>query len=142
MAEVAGIVGSALSIVGLAGQILQGCENVRIFLDSIKDASNDIRLLRTEIKMFLSFLEIYKFTLGQVDWSEDEEWWELARLALDYSDEAVTKLQSLVIKLDNRKCGGWSDARFLMKKTKIEKHLGRIEKAKGYILASRTSLSL
>jgi hypothetical protein len=43
MAEVVGIVGSALSIVSFAGQILQGCQNIRTFLDAINDASDDLR---------------------------------------------------------------------------------------------------
>jgi hypothetical protein len=61
---------------------------------------------------------------------------------LDYSDEAVNELQSLVDEYDGRKPGKWNDVRLVMRKGKFEKHLGRIEKAKGYILASRTNLSL
>ncbi|KAN0121801.1 hypothetical protein V8E51_000127 [Hyaloscypha variabilis] len=110
MAEVVGIVGSALGIVGFAGQLLQGCQNIRTFLDS-------------------------------VDWSGEAEQWDMARLALDYSDEAVTGLQSLVNEYDSRKSGIWSDVRMVMRKGKFDRHLVRIEKAKGYILASRTNLS-
>jgi hypothetical protein len=55
----------------------------------------------------------------------------MARLALDYSDEAVTGLQSLVNEYDTRKSGIWSDVKMVMRKGKFEKHLGRIEKAKG-----------
>jgi hypothetical protein len=142
MAEVVGIVGSALGIVGFAGQILQGCQNIRTFLDSVNDASDDLRIFRTEVKMFLSLLEAFRATLEQVDWSGEAERWDMARLALDYSDEAVTSLQSLVNEYDRRKPGTWNDVRMAMRKWKFEKHLGRIEKAKGYILASRTNLSL
>lgn len=142
MAEVVGIVGSALSIVGFAGQILQGCQNIRTFLDSVNDASNDLRLFRTEVKIFQSLLEEFRVTLSEVDWSGEPERWELVRLALDYSDEAVTELQSLVNEYDSRKPGRWNDVRMVIRKGKFEKHLGRIEKAKGYIMASRTNLSL
>jgi hypothetical protein len=100
------------------------------------------RLFRTEIKIFLSLLEQFRATLAEVDWSGEPERWDLARLALDYSDEAVTGLQTLVNEYDCRKPSRWNDVRLVMRKGKFEKHLGRIEKAKGYILASRTNLSL
>jgi hypothetical protein len=54
MAEVVGIVGSALRIVSFASRILQGCQNIRKFLDSVSDASDDLRNFRTEVKIFLS----------------------------------------------------------------------------------------
>ena len=142
MAEVVGIVASALSIVGFAGQILQGCQNVRTFLDSVNDASDDLRLFRTDVKIFLSLLESFRTTLAQADWSVEAGRWDLARLALDYSHEAVTGLQNLVNEYDRRKPSTWNDIRLVVRKSKFEKHLGRTEKAKGYILASRTSLSL
>ena len=67
MAEVVGIVGSALGIVSFAGQILQGYQNIRTFLDSVTDASDDLRIFRTEVKIFLSLLKAFRATLEQVD---------------------------------------------------------------------------
>ncbi|KAE9368127.1 hypothetical protein N431DRAFT_471493 [Stipitochalara longipes BDJ] len=141
MAEVFGVVRSALGLVSFAGQVLQGCQNVRAFLDAVNDAADDLRLFRTEVKIFLSLLEEFKTTLAQVDWSVEAERWDLACLALDYSDEAVTGMQTLVNEYDSRKPGRWNDVKLAMRKGKLEKHQGRIEKAKGYILASRTNLS-
>ena len=94
------------------------------------------------MKIFLSLLESFRATFAQADWSGEAGRWDLARLALDYSDVAVTELQSLVDQYDSRKPGRWNDVRLVMRKGKFEKHLGRIEKAKGYILASKTNLSL
>jgi len=136
------VVRSALGLVNFAGQLLQGCQNIRTVLDAINDATDDLRLFRTELKIFLSLLEEFKTTLAKVDWSVEAERWDLARLALDYSDEAVTEMQSLLDEYDTRKPGRWNDVRFSMRKGKFDKHQGRIEKAKGYILASRTNLSL
>lgn len=131
-----------VGIVRFAGQILQGCQNIRTFLDAVNDATDDLRLFRTEVKIFLSLIEEFKTTLAQVDWSVEAERWDLARLALDYSDEAVTGLQNLMNEYDSRKPGRWNDVSLVMRKGKFEKHLGRMEKAKGYMLASRTNLSL
>jgi len=142
MAEVVGIIGSAFGVIGFACQIIQGCQNISAFLDSVADASDDLRLLRTEVKMFLSLLESFKSILAQIDWSDDPERLDLVRLALDYSNEAVTKLQNLMNEHGNGKQGSWESVKILMKKRKIEKHLGRMEKAKGYILASQTNLLL
>jgi len=38
MAEAMGIAASVVGIVGFAGQVLQGCQIVRTFLDDFKDA--------------------------------------------------------------------------------------------------------
>jgi hypothetical protein len=57
MAEVVGLVGSALGNVGFAGQILQSCQNIRTFLDPVDDAPDDLRVFQTEGKIFLSVLE-------------------------------------------------------------------------------------
>ena len=142
MAEVVGIVASAMSIVSFAGQILQGCQNVRTFLDSIKDATDDLRLFRTEVKLFHSLLKCYRVTLAEVDWSVESERWDLARLALDYSDEAVAELAKLVEEYDGSKKIRWKDIKTVMRKDKFEKHLRRMERAKGYIIASRTNMAL
>lgn len=140
MAEALGIVASALSIVGFAGQILQGCQNICTFLDSFNDAPHDLRLFRTEVKMFHSLLESYRAALAEDDESVESERWDIARLALDYSDEAVSELQKLVEYSDKQ--SRWKNIIAVLRKDKFVKHLGRLEKAKGYILASRTNMAL
>lgn len=141
MAEVLGITASTLSIVGFAAQILQGCQTICAFLDSLKDAPDDLRLFRAEVKMFHSLLESYRAALADGDESLGSERWDLARLALDYSDEAVSELQKLAGHTGDKQ-SMWKDVKAVLRKEKFSKHLGRIEKAKGYILASRTNMSL
>jgi len=141
MAESLGIVVSALGIISFAGQILDGCASICTFLDSIKDANDDLRLFRTEVKLFHSLLESYRITLAEIDESSAERW-QLARLALDYSDEAVTEIKKLMRWDGCCKQSRWCAVVRVLRKEKFTKHLNRIERAKAYIIASRNNMAL
>ena len=52
MAEALGIAGSVAGLVGISGQILQGCQYVRTLIDDVRDASDDLQVLKTEIDLF------------------------------------------------------------------------------------------
>jgi hypothetical protein len=49
MAEAIGLAGSVAGLVGLAGQLLNGCRLVKGFLDDAKQAPDDIRDLHMEM---------------------------------------------------------------------------------------------
>jgi hypothetical protein len=54
MAELFGLGASAIAFIGLAGQILQGCQYVRDLIDNIQDAPDNLRHYHTEIASFRS----------------------------------------------------------------------------------------
>jgi hypothetical protein len=145
MAEAIGLGGSVVAFIGLAGQVAQGCQYIGTLLDDIKDASEDLRSLRTEVKIFQLTLEIFRNTLQELADSgvavEADGQALATKLALCYSEEALELLQGL---LARRKDTGrmWGKIRFASAKSKCAKHVSRIERAKGYIEAAHAGILL
>jgi hypothetical protein len=141
MTEAFGIAASALSVIGFAGQILQGCQSVVTFLDQIKDAPDDFRCFRTEVRIFQSLLKSYRDALYEVEDSNDHDLWEQSMLVLAFSDEAVSGLQKLIKKYE-RITAPWRSIGLAFQTVKLEKHLGRVNRAKETLIASRTNKTL
>jgi hypothetical protein len=144
MAEAIGVGASVIAFVGLVGQLAQGCQNARAILDDIKDASGDLRSLHTEVKIFQLTLETFGNILEEVADSgivvEAEGQALATQLALQYSEEAVAQLLALLLKKNSGNI--WGKIRFAIGKDKCAKHVGRIERAKGYILTAQASILL
>jgi hypothetical protein len=139
MAEAFGIAASALSVIGFAGQILQGCQTVSAFLDQIKEAPNEFQCFRREVKIFQSILESYRATLYKIDDETDRDVWEQAMLVLDHCDETVAGLQRLIDKRGESRITKWKSLGLAFQTAKLQKHLQRIDRAKGSIIAARTN---
>jgi hypothetical protein len=109
---------------------------VRTVLDDVKDAPEDLRCLRTEIRLFEITVHGFKNVLGDiVDSGIPAGQTATVQLALDYSEEAVTGLLKLLNK--NKQAGSrWGQIRFAFAKDKCAKHVARLERAKGYISAA------
>jgi hypothetical protein len=144
MAEAIGLGASVVAFIGLAGQVAQGCKFVRDVLGDIKDASNDIRALRTEIQLFELAVDHFQASLAEVEAAGipvPASYSVGIKLALEYSEEATASLLGLVAK----KSGGEtikSRVKFAFKKDKCSKHLGRLGRAKGYISTAQASILL
>jgi hypothetical protein len=91
MAEVFGIAASVVSLVGFAGQILQGCQIVRTFLDDVKEAPAYIEDLKTILQAFQASIATIISKLSDDDPGSDE-----LRLALQYSGKCTQSLQEIV----------------------------------------------
>jgi hypothetical protein len=145
MAEAIGLGSSVVAFIGLAGQVAQGCQYIRTLLDDIRDASEDLQSLRTEVKIFQLTLETFRNTLEEIADSgvavEADGQALATKLALSYSEEALELLQGL---LARRKDTGriWGKIRFASGKSKCAKHVSRIERAKGYIEAAHAGILL
>ncbi len=93
MAEAFALGGTVVSVVGFAGQVLQGCLTIRAFLDDLKDAPVYIENLKSILAIFEASLTNLKSTL-----SEDDASVEL-RPALEYSDKCIRDLEGTIRKL-------------------------------------------
>jgi hypothetical protein len=144
MAEAIGAGASVIAFVGIAGQLAQGCQNAQAIFDGIKDASGDLRSLHTEVKIFQLTLETFGNILEEVADSGivvEEKGQALAtQLALQYSEEAIEQLLALLAKKNSKHI--WGKIRFAIGKDKCAKHVGRMERAKGYILTAQASILL
>jgi hypothetical protein len=142
MAEPLGIAVSALGVIGFAGHILQGCQAVSAFLDQIKDAPDNFRCFRTEVRIFQSILESYRATLYQIDEKPDRDVWEQSMLVLSHCDETVVGLQRLIDKRGKGRVNKWQSLGLAFQTAKLQEHLQRIDRAKGSIIAARTNATL
>ncbi|KAE9369879.1 hypothetical protein N431DRAFT_511773 [Stipitochalara longipes BDJ] len=91
MAEAIGIAASVIGIVGFAGQLLQGCQIVRSFLDDMKEAPAYVEDLRTILRAFQASLAavVSKF-------NDEDTGGEDLRLALEYSGKCIRSLKVIV----------------------------------------------
>jgi len=144
MAEAIGLGASVVAFIGLAGQVAQGCKFVRDILGDVKDASNDIRALRTEIQLFELTLNHFQASLADIEAAGipvPASYGVGIELALEYSEEAMASLLGLIA----QKAGGetiTTRIKFAFKKDKCSKHLGRLERAKGYVSTAQASILL
>jgi hypothetical protein len=142
MAEAIGLGASVVAFIGLAGQVIQGCQYTHTILDDVKNAPDDIRSLHTEINLLDRTLETFKNLLTQLSNTGNHEVIGAeTKLALDYCEEAMAGLLKLILKI--RKTGNsWSQIKFAFSKDKISKHISRVERAKGYISTAIASILL
>lgn len=64
MAEAIALGASIVAFIGLAGQLAQGCSYVRTIIDDIIDASDDLRALQREIRLFEATIETFQKALS------------------------------------------------------------------------------
>jgi hypothetical protein len=93
MAEAFALGATVASVVGFAGQVLQGCLAIRAFLDDLEDAPVYIEDLKSILAIFEASLTNLKSTV-----SEDNASVEL-RPALEYSDKCIRDLEGMIRKL-------------------------------------------
>jgi hypothetical protein len=144
MAEALGLAASAASFVGLAGQILQGCQNIRTFLDDVKDASSDLQNLSQEVIAFESGLTTFKQLLDRIerDGYDISYTAEQVTQALNYSDQAVQGLQKLISKYKEGGLTLWRQVGVAFRKDKLEKRSRSLEKAKLHLLITQVNINL
>jgi hypothetical protein len=118
MAEAIGIAASVVGIVGFAGQVLRGCQTIRTFLDDLEEAPAYIEDLRTILQAFQASLATF-VSKG----SDEETDGEDLRLALQYSDKCIQKLQSIADDLQGVGSGRRASFVFIRWKSKIMKEV-------------------
>lgn len=132
---------SVIAVVGLAGQVVQGCGYLNSVFSSIKNAPHDLELLIRE-------LEIIQVVAGALS---DENFrnspvpmgWDPTP-ALEFCMEAIGKAQKLALayggpngNVDHMKMR--KRVQMGMSQEKIRKHLGRLERAKTHLIACNST---
>jgi hypothetical protein len=127
---------SVIAVVGLSGQVLQGCSFIRQILSNARNAPEDLQLLITE----LSIIERVASSIEKSASSLSNEFLvEDAKPALEFCHEAVGKLQAVVEKYSDPVSSStvkqWGRRlNMAMSTEKIAKHVARLERAKGHLL--------
>ena len=117
---------SVVGFIGLAGQILQGCLFVQDFLEALEDAPADIEALQSELLIFQTSLDKFQSTLNVVD---DDAVGEDVRLALEYSNKAISDLRKVVSKLADRRHSCITNFSMVVRKVRISRHVKTLERA-------------
>jgi len=147
MAELIGVVSGVGSLVGLAGQLFNGCLFVKSFLDDTKNAPDDIRALHTEFEILTSSAEeTNKLVAACLGMGPDFDVRNYQR-ALQQYVSAVEKLGENIAE-DARKFGldgkgkWWERMKSAGKKKSLNAHMVRIERAKTQVMSIEQKLIL
>jgi hypothetical protein len=129
-----------IAVVGLAGQVAQGCAYLLDVFDGIKSTPEDLRLLIHELRVIRDLVRV---TASSPIATQDER---PLHDALDFCDECIGKLTRLVERYGEpvrdgsrqtwtRKWG--SRLSMALSKDKIRKHVERLRAAQGHLRDSR-----
>ena len=124
MAEAIGIAASVVGIVGFAGQILQGCQIVRGFLDDFKEAPAYVQDLRTILQVFQASLTTLISKLNNEGAGSED-----LRLALEYSRKCLQRLQVIVENLQGVGSSRRASFAFVRLKSRILKEVDNLRTA-------------
>ncbi|KAM3087802.1 hypothetical protein ACMFMG_001872 [Clarireedia jacksonii] len=128
---------SVIAVVGLAAQVVQGCNYLRGIFDDAKNAPQELHFLTLELRIIENI----------VSRIHDEQANEEYQHALDFCLEALAKLKSIVEKyaLGDPTSGlrrQWGPRLAMaLNKDKLEKHMARLREAKGHLEGIHTKAS-
>jgi len=161
MAEVVGIAGSIVGFVGLTGQIVRGYvvfvrsdslavanKIIRIsylsnFFQGVKDAPEDIRILLTELAILRPLAERVETHAKQCSDLPAGVVQAEIEPGLKYCADSIVSLKELVKKYDipsDRMRGLMRRASFVFANKQFDKHMGKLERSKGYLIFAQTVL--
>jgi len=134
-------VSSVISVVGLAGQVLQGYNYLRSIVDSAKDSPEDLRLLTSELEIISQIVESIKYN-SEASSTESEIEQYLAGQPLVLCDETLAKLRQTVEEygdINEDEASGvkryWKSLSFALSAGEIRKHVENSDRAKDHLLA-------
>jgi hypothetical protein len=145
MAEVLGIAASAAGIIGLTGQIAQGCFFIKNFLSDVKSAPEDVQRLKRELELIGALAKTTKKVVRQS-----------AQLGIELEDdlpaiqqclEVVQSLRSTLQKQANLFEGDgkgkwWERMKVAARKKMLDMEVGRLERTKTGLQVLQINVSL
>jgi hypothetical protein len=143
MAELFGLGASAIAFIGLAGQVLQGCQYVHDFIDNIRDAPDGLRHYHTEISSFRSAVLGFQEVLQAIKpFARIENSAEQALLALQ-SGGAIDDLKAFLQNFErSREKELWRSIKLARKRSELAKYVARLGEAKVNILLAQSQVNL
>ena len=144
MAELFGLSASAIAFIGLAGQVLHGCQYVHDFLDNIRDAPDDLRHYHTEISSFSSAVLGFQEVLQAMKpFARIENSAEQALLALQSGGTTIDESKAFLQKVERfgeREL--WRSIKLARKRSELAKYVARLGEAKVNILLAQSQVNL
>jgi hypothetical protein len=147
MAEAIGFVASIIAVVSLAGQVIQGCQNIKSWVGDFRSAPKDIQDLIRELD---SIEESTKITdMLRMNIAPGELDLHLTP-ALQRCLDAVQELRKYIVDADitfqerglNRKSRGWQRLKVLLGKQTIRASVDKLSLAKGHLVIVQSNVLL
>jgi hypothetical protein len=92
----------AVAFIGIAGQVLQGCQYICNFVDDVREVPDDLNYFRAEIKGFRAAILGFQRILQRFEYSTNlETVAEQIRLAFNSASLAINQLKILTEKYEN-----------------------------------------
>ncbi|TGO16315.1 hypothetical protein BTUL_0029g00040 [Botrytis tulipae] len=145
MAEAIGLGASVIAFIGLAGQLVQGCEYVRRTIDAIKEADGDVRELQSEVSSFELIVDSFRNVLQDLENSGVQLTASgrmyAVRSVLNTAHEAVQNLIKFIA--TNKFSGRKRDKlKFVFLRETCAKHVSRINRVKHDIAITQANIIL
>lgn len=130
---------TAIGIVSLVGQLLQGIKSLRTFFGDAKDAPSDIQTLTQELSSTEAVLDKIHDQLNTID---PDNCNTLLETAIRNCTEHVKKLENVIRPLQVKGRDGqiariWKQAATAFKKEDLQKHLDMLHGARLNIIAAQ-----
>ena len=144
MAELFGLGASAIAFIGLAGQVLQGCQHIHDFMNNVRDALDDLRHYHTEISSFKSVVLGFQEVLQAIKpFARIDNSAEQALLALQSGGTAINELKAILQKFERSgEKDLWRGIKLARKSSELAKHVARLGEAKVNILLAQSQVNL
>ncbi|OBT81329.1 hypothetical protein VE02_10119 [Pseudogymnoascus sp. 03VT05] len=147
MAEAIGLVASIITVVGLAGQLIQGCQNIKAWVGNFNSAPKDIQNLIRELNSIEESAKITNTLRIKIDRREVDL--QLTP-ALQQCLDAVEELRKYIVNADvvfqetnhSRKPRGWQRLKFMFSKQVIQASVDRLSRAKVQLMGVQSNVSL
>jgi hypothetical protein len=135
---------TAVAFIGIAGQVLQGCQYICDFVDDVREAPDDLLYFKTEIRGFRAAVLGFQRILQQFEHSANlETVAEQIGLALNSASLAINQLKTLIEKYEhNGKWDWWRDLKIARKKAQFVKCVENLGRAKADIALAQSSAVL
>jgi hypothetical protein len=147
MAEAIGLAASIIAVVGLAGQVIQGCQNIKAWVGDYSGAPKDIENLIQEIKVIEESAKITdilrtKIVRREVDLQLD--------LALQHCLDAVQELRKYIGDADivlhergnRKKSRAWQRLKVMLGKQATQASVDRLSRAKEQLVVVQSNVLL
>jgi len=147
MAEAIGFAASIIAVVGLAGQVIQGCQNIKAWVGDFNSAPKNIQDLIRDLN---SIEESAKITdMLRIKIIRPEVDLQLAP-ALQQCLDAVQELRKHIVDADtvfqerghSRKSRGWQRLKVMLGKQAIQASVDRLSRAKAQLVVVQSNVLL
>ncbi len=147
MAEAIGVAASIIAVVGLAGQVIQGCQNIKAWVGNYNSAPKDVQDLIQELNSIEESRKVTDMIRATIDRQEIDI--QLAP-ALQQCLDVVRVLRRYIVDADmvfresahSKRSRGWHRLKIMLGKEVITGFVGKLSRAKVQLVLVQSNVLL